>query len=107
MPIVNLENVDVHENIQDSCVTLYIMDPPYLASASMSHVMEDLWYFNRLYVHPKLRNRGYAKLMLGRLSSICAEEGYTLLCHVNPYGELNYEKLVELYTRYGFKVLQN
>lgn len=58
--------------------------------------------FGRLYVEPGSRNQGLAKRLLERSMEYLRQTGLPTLCDVNPYGDLGYDKLVELYTRYGF-----
>lgn len=61
------------------------------------------WYFNRLFVKADYRNQGYAKFLLSQMVDILEKEKINLWLDINPYGDLNYNQLEELYMRYGFK----
>ena len=64
---------------------------------------KNFWYFNRLFVREDYRNQGYAKCLLSKMIDILKKEKINLWLDINPYGDLNYEQLEELYMRYGFK----
>ena len=64
---------------------------------------ENVWYFNRLFVPVKLRNRGIASKLLEKLLEVMKRDGMTVVLEINPYGDLNLRELRELYMRYGFK----
>ena len=61
------------------------------------------WYFNRLFVREEYRNQGYAKTLLSKMVDILKKGKINLWLDINPYGDLNYAQLEELYMRYGFK----
>ena len=62
----------------------------------------NLWYFNRLFTPPEIRNKGYAKQAMNLLIEYLDENEIDLLCDINPYGDLSREQLEQFYRRYGF-----
>lgn len=69
--------------------------------------MDKTYYFNRLIVHSSLRNQGIATALMKTLVQVLDEEKITLLCDVNPYGDLTLEQLVLFYSKFGFIKDQN
>ena len=64
----------------------------------------DIWYyFNRLYVHPEIRNQGIATLLLKQVTVWADENKINILNEINPYGDLNLDNLILLYSKFGFK----
>lgn len=59
-------------------------------------------YFNRLIVRPEYRGRGYSTILVEKVLDHCRSKGYSILNHVNAYGELSQEVLEAFYTRHGF-----
>lgn len=64
--------------------------------------LKDPWFFNRLCISEKLRNKGVATLMMKRLIEILDEKRIDLINTVNPYGDLNEEELIKFYKKFGF-----
>ncbi len=63
---------------------------------------QKLYYFNKLYVDKELRNKGIAKQLLEKLEHWADSENIVVVGDVNPYGDLDFEKLVQLYLDHGF-----
>ncbi len=64
---------------------------------------DNVWYFNRLFVPNQIRSKGVANKLLTELVKTLKDTGITLICEINPYGDLNEENLKELYLKFGFK----
>ena len=64
---------------------------------------KEFWYFSRLFVKADYRNQGFAKVLLAKMIEILKRKKINLWLDINPYGDLNYAQLEELYMRYGFK----
>ncbi len=60
-------------------------------------------YFNRLYVRPECRRKGYGAKMLKRLLDIIKKSQFALQLDINPYGDMGYAELERFYTKYGFR----
>ena len=83
---------------------------PRIGSCECSKLKDNIWYFNRLYVHSDFRGNHYGSILLDELLKIIKEEGYILNLDINAYPEpsaLSYEDLEAFYVRHGFvKTLQ-
>ena len=75
--------------------------------AEISLLENNTWMFNRLLVPSKFRGQGYGTLLLKSVVKFCHENNLSLLCPINPYGDLNYEQLFNFYTRHGFVPLED
>lgn len=64
---------------------------------------ENIYFFNRLYIQDKHRGNGYSKKLLEEFCKKVDEEKINVDLTINSYGDVTYEKLKELYERYGFK----
>jgi GNAT superfamily N-acetyltransferase len=91
------------KNISDQCIIISYHIPNIfgLASATISN-MGNEWYFNRLVVHEKMRNKGVATLLMDELIKVLDEKQITLINDINPYGDLNFKQLEIFYKKYGF-----
>lgn len=65
-----------------------------------------LLYFNRLKVEQKFRGQGLATKMLKRMVELADTIKATIICDINPYGDLNYDQLYKLYKKFGFEDYQ-
>jgi GNAT superfamily N-acetyltransferase len=66
---------------------------------------EKWFYFNRLNVPVKIRNKGIAKELLQQVIEWADGERYNIWLDINPYGDLDLRQLISLYMKYGFKML--
>lgn len=92
--IVNLRAID-----SDSATP----DERFIGAAECSHVGDRRYYFNRLFVLPEYRGRGYAGRLLESLLEVFRIRNLELILEINPYGDLNYEQLEAFYLNHGFK----
>lgn len=90
-----------------------IIDENRMGSVELSRVFAnncDWFYFNRLFVPRKIRRRGIASKLLEQLVIWADNEKVNIYLPINPYGDEEYgldlEGLVELYSKYGFKLIQ-
>jgi len=60
-------------------------------------------YFNRLYVRPECRRKGYGTKMLQRLLDIIKKSQFALQLDINPYGDMSYAELERFYMKHGFR----
>jgi len=76
----------------------------YLCSAELTIMpdRENTYYFNRLIVPPAKRNKGIASNLLLKVGFWADENNITIYCDINPYGDLDYNQLTNLYLKYGF-----
>lgn len=63
------------------------------------------FFFNRLFVNPKIRNRGVASSLLEKVEVWANEEEFNIFLNINPYGDLNLHQLVILYSKFRFKLI--
>ena len=73
-----------------------------IGSADCSLIKDNVWYFNRLFIHPLFRGNSYASILLDKLLSIIKERNLVLKLDINPYGDMSYEQLEKFYIRHGF-----
>lgn len=86
-----------------------------LASAELSRISSELitdkylrlqnniiYYFNRLIVPKKLRNKNIASVLMSRVCFWADEHHIVIFNDVNPYGDLDLEQLKTFYKKYGF-----
>jgi GNAT superfamily N-acetyltransferase len=62
------------------------------------------YYFNRLNVPEKIRNRGIATELMNELVDWADLEEINILLDINPYGDMSYNDLKKFYKKFGFKV---
>jgi GNAT superfamily N-acetyltransferase len=80
----------------------YIKEGVYLSLAEMSNIDGNVWWFERLSVHPKSRGKGYGSLLVDKVVEFCKSHMIKLECGLNPYGVLTFEQLRDFYIRHGF-----
>lgn len=59
-------------------------------------------YINRLVVSENVRNRGIATKMMEKLVEVVDQKGVDVVLEINPYGDLDREKLEIFYKKFGF-----
>lgn len=96
----NMDSLNV-VNTNDYVSVSVIVDR-HLASAEVSRLDNNLWYFNRLIVPSAIRNQGIATRIMEQLVKILDTEKITLACDINPYGDLDFNQLYKFYKKYGF-----
>ena len=74
----------------------------YLASAEAEKIDKNIWHFNRLFVHEKLRYRGIGTALVKAVVKFFNENKLTLINHVNSYGDLELKQLKQFYLKNGF-----
>jgi GNAT superfamily N-acetyltransferase len=78
-------------------------DEFHVASAEISKIPnENCWYFNRLIVPQKFRNKGFATQLLKALEVVADNKKINIACDINPYGDLDFNQLHTLYAKFGF-----
>jgi len=70
--------------------------------SNMNFLGNEEWFFNRLFVHEKMRNQGVGTMLMSELVRVLDEDKIVLVNEVNPYGDLDYNQLVSFYKKYGF-----
>ena len=66
---------------------------------------DKIYYFSRLNVPEKLRNKGIGRLLMQKTISFCEENNAMLINTVNPYGDLNLKQLNEFYQKSEMKLV--
>jgi len=61
-----------------------------------------LGYFSRINVPQEYRRVGIGNSLLKAIINEAKELGISLVCEINPYGEMTYEQLKEWYMKNGF-----
>ncbi|NQS76774.1 MAG: GNAT family N-acetyltransferase [Peptococcaceae bacterium] len=90
------------------CITLtyYVPGHAQPATATIQKMCDDgTWYFPNLFVPEDMRNRGIASLLMDELTDILDEHKFTLITGVYPTGDLDYDRLIIFYKKYGFEEL--
>lgn len=103
---IGLSDVTVFDD-KDYSVSLFMQDNNILVgSIELSKFFtknSNTFYFSRLFVKPKYRNKGIANKLLSKLVEYLDTNKNNCVLEINPYGDLNYEQLKKLYEKYGFK----
>lgn len=73
------------------------------AQCSCAGTGSSIMYFNRLYVTPEYRHKGFGTVLLKKLLKIIKERHLVLQLDINPYGDMDYDQLEKFYTKYGFE----
>lgn len=60
-------------------------------------------YFNRVFVHPEVRNNGIGTKLVKRMLELVDGYDLPLCCDINSYGDLDYDALYQWYLNLGFK----
>lgn len=68
---------------------------------------ENQFYFNRLFIQPKFRGKGFAHILMKEIIEIVDERKIDIILDINPYGDLNYNQLLKFYQKYDFKLYDN
>lgn len=84
--------------------TFFYIENSYMGSAVIEKFHDDIWHFNRLYIHKNLRGRGIGTALVNKTAAFCNENKVTLINVLNPYGDLQYEQLKHFYLKNGFSV---
>jgi len=102
---MDINNIKSSGSFDMGHVSYLIIDDRYLSSASISSIYADkiTWDFNRLIVHPKMRGKGYASLLIGKVVEFCKHHKLLLRCGISPYGGLDFQQLKNFYIRHGFQ----
>ena len=101
MSVIKLYQINIIET--DNNITIAIqLDVIYVALAEVSMVTSESWYFNRLSVPVKFRNQGIATQLMRKLIQVLDKNKITLICDINPYGDLDFNQLNKFYKQYGF-----
>lgn len=97
-------------------ITFVIKKDGYPATAELSKIDNKLakdylqtdvngtwYYFNRLVVYPKIRNKGLATRLMKLIIDWADAEKISILNEINPYGDLDMGQLIRFYAKFGFK----
>ena len=79
------------------------IDNEFVKLYLQTDVVGTWYYFNRLIVHPKIRNKWVATQLMEQVVIWADKERVNILNEVNPYGDLNRKQLVRFYERFGFE----
>ncbi len=67
---------------------------------------DEVWFwFTRLKVHPQDRGRGIATQLLGEVAKWADQNKINIFLGINPYGDLDLAQLIQLYSKFGFKLI--
>lgn len=86
----------------DGCIIATYREEHFSATAELSKMEEGLLFFNRLYVHPKLRCRGIGTALVKTVCERVDEERMNILNCVSAYGDLDETALKSFYSKFGF-----
>lgn len=89
--------------IKDNCTSIGVAECSTSMVSEFGLRNKPQMYFNRLYVRPEYRRKGFGTKLLKKLLEIIKEQQVVLQLDINPYGEMDYSQLEMFYTKYGFK----
>lgn len=103
---VDKSRVRYGRNLTPDDATFYVYEGNSLASASLNLIPSvsptRSFLFSRLIVAPKMRGKGYGKLLLSQVAEWADMTDIVIYLDVNPYGDLDLDQLITLYKRFGF-----
>lgn len=103
--------MDFKENITENGVSVYCICENTLSISECSLIETTnpfgnectCLYFNRVSVHPTVRDKGVGTKLVKRMLKLVDEFGLPLCCDINSYGDLDYDALYNWYLSLGFK----
>jgi len=93
----------VQEITSEKFKCFHIVENYRRAAAELSEMTNNVFYFNRLIVDEKIRNKGCATALMQRVVKWADQEKTTIILDINSYGDLDYNRLLTFYLKYGFK----
>lgn len=92
-----------NNKIVNACAELSLMykDGLYLELKIIDN--KPVYWFNRLFVNEKIRNKGYGKQLVSQVKEWADKHNFGIVCQANAYGGLSQDQLVEFYKKYKFK----
>lgn len=101
----------IQTNITEYGIAVYCSNGMELAVAEASSIClktpvistKSTYYFNRINVPISMRGTGLGSKLLKELLKAIKELDVALKCDINPYGDMDYQGLLEWYIRNGFK----
>ena len=88
--------------VNDDYISINYIEGYQMGIAEISRIDSGEWYFNRLNVPVTMRNKGVATSLMKQLIIEADKKGITIVCDINPYGDLNKKQLQEFYKKFGF-----
>jgi GNAT superfamily N-acetyltransferase len=83
-------------------VCIYRKFATKLAQVEATRIEKNNWLINRLFVPAIYRNQGIATKLMQELTAWADTKEATLIAEINPYGDLDKEKLIEFLEKYNF-----
>lgn len=87
----------------ETTIYVYITEKYSIIASSECSEISDEWFFNRLYVRPEYRGKGYGSKVLDKMLELVKKRNIILELAINPYGEMTYNELEAFYLHHGFK----
>lgn len=84
-------------------ISVYMVLNNIMIASSECSLINNIWFFNRLFVKKNYRGNGYGSKVLDKMLEIIKNKNITLELMINPYGEMTYEQLEAFYLRHDFK----
>ena len=91
-----MEEIKVQKTPDVLILTLYVDNFP--VGTSEISTLGNMNYYSRLFVNPKFRGKGYGRKLWDKTQEVLDEYDMDLTIDINPYGPLNHEDLVHLYS---------
>jgi len=108
----------VQVSLREDSLNIFLIEGPWPATAELMLVPEHfldsgtlkaypkisgrVFYFNRLYVSPRIRHRGHATRILTELVKVADDCKINVYIDINPYGDLDLSQLIALYSKFDF-----
>lgn len=87
----------------EKCFDLGILDISRFGVEIEGATNEDVWYFNRINVSYDMRGKGVGRELMNSMIEYVKERKISLVCEINPYGEMDYNQLKRFYMSCGFE----
>ena len=103
LAMIDTKNFHIQKNNRLAVAELSFFDNESVELYLNNDKIDGKWYFfNRLNVPKEIRNLGIAKQLMEQVVEWADKENVNILNVVNPYGDLNMEKLERFYEKFGF-----
>lgn len=93
---------EVKRSGDNQYIALYVKMNYTVNLLELSRYKNNIWYINRIIVHPTMRKQGIATSLMHELIKLADREEYYLFLEVNSYGDMNNDALKVFFTRFGF-----
>lgn len=102
------DNLKFKTIVIDGAIFVFIMSEEHFSigvaeATRIDEERKNVYYFNRLFVKPDYRGKGYSRKLLEKFVQELDTNKIIVELDINPYGDLDYNQLKKLYEEFDFK----